>query len=451
MQTSTRRRILPAFLSLLALALGAAMLTSPASAAAPVARATAKTYPAVKPLPRNFLWGVATSGFQSEGHSPASNWTRYAKANSKDDPIGTSADFRSRWRGDIKRAKALGVKVYRLSVEWARVEPRPGHWSQSGWRFYDRVIRRIHRAGMRPMITLDHWVYPAWEAKRGGWKHAAMLSDWLRNARKVVKRYVKYHPMWVTINEPTAYFLQELQNGALGPTDLLGFMGNLVKAHDSIYDFIHAHQKHAMVTSNVSYIPGVESVLDATMLDRIAKKLDFVGIDYYYPVSVGNITQLPATLGAFTGTPWTAALSADGLYYALRHYAHQFPHKPLYVVENGMPTDNGKPRADGYTRSANLRDSIYWLQRARDDGMDVIGYNYWSLTDNYEWGSYRPRFGLYTVNVLKDPKLRRHPTDAVKAYRRITANRGVPRHYQPTRKPDFCSLVDFLSSCLDPA
>jgi beta-glucosidase len=192
-------------------------------------------------------------------------------------------------------------------------------------------------------------------------------------------------------------------------------------------------------------------VLDATMLDRIAKKLDFVGIDYYYPVSVGNITQLPATLGAFTGTPWTAALSADGLYYALRHYAHQFPHKPLYVVENGMPTDNGKPRADGYTRSANLRDSIYWLQRARDDGMDVIGYNYWSLTDNYEWGSYRPRFGLYTVNVLKDPKLRRHPTDAVKAYRSITGHRGVPRHYQPTRKPDFCSLVDFLSSCLDPA
>ena len=447
MQTTTRRLAL-SLLILLCVALGATLLTSPASTAASSERAAAATYPAVKPLPRTFLWGIATSGFQSEGHSPASNWTRYVKASKTDDPIENSVDFRHRWRGDIARAKHLGVKVYRLSVEWARVEPRPGHWSKSAWHFYDRVIRRIHRAGMRPMISLDHWVYPAWEAKRGGWKHAAMLTDWLRNARKVVNRYAKYHPMWVTINEPTAYLLQELQNGGLGPTDVLGFLNDLVKAHDTIYDYIHAHQKNAMVTSNVAYIPGVEVALDALMLDRIAKKLDFIGVDYYYPAS------LPDPLGGvagLAGQSWKASLSADGIYYSLRHYAHQFPRLPLYVVENGMPTDNGKPRADGYTRSAYLRDTVYWLQRARDDGIDVIGYNYWSLTDNYEWGSYRPRFGLYTVNVLTDPKLRRHPTDAVKAYRSITGHRGVPRHYQPTRKPDFCSLVDFLSSCLDPA
>ena len=84
------------------------------------------------------------------------------------------------------------------------------------------------------------------------------------------------------------------------------------------------------------------------------------------------------------------------------------------------------------------------------DGIDVIGYNYWSLTDNYEWGSYTPRFGLYTVDVLTDPTLTRHPTDAVPAYRDITAADGVPADYRPTRNPGFCSLVDFLSSCLDP-
>lgn len=32
----------------------------------------------IAPLGPDFLWGVATSGFQSEGHAPDSNWSRYA-------------------------------------------------------------------------------------------------------------------------------------------------------------------------------------------------------------------------------------------------------------------------------------------------------------------------------------------------------------------------------------
>ncbi len=96
-----------------------------------------------------------------------------------------------------------------------------------------------------------------------------------------------------------------------------------------------------------------------------------------------------------------------------------------------MPTDNGRPRADGWDRADELRDTIYWLQRAKGDGMNVIGYNYWSLTDNYEWGSYAPRYGLYTVDVTTDPDLIRRPTDAVAAYRDITAHHGVPTGYHP--------------------
>jgi beta-glucosidase len=98
-----------------------------------------------------------------------------------------------------------------------------------------------------------------------------------------------------------------------------------------------------------------------------------------------------------------------------------------------MPTDDGKPRADGYTRSDHLRDHVYWVLRAKAEGVDVIGYNYWSLTDNFEWGSYRPRFGLYTVDVLDDPALARKPTDAVRTYREIIAADGLPAGYRPVR------------------
>ncbi|MGW4247904.1 family 1 glycosylhydrolase, partial [Nocardia sp. NPDC004722] len=83
--------------------------------------------------------------------------------------------------------------------------------------------------------------------------------------------------------------------------------------------------------------------------------------------------------------------------------------------------------------------------------MNVIGYNYWSLTDNYEWGSYTPRFGLYTVDVKTDPSLTRRPTDAVDAYRAIAHDAGVPPGYRPTRPATTCSLVDALDSCADPA
>jgi beta-glucosidase len=395
------------------------------------------------PLGPGFLWGVASAGFQSEGYSPDSNWSRYA---AKKEPVGTSVDFLHRYAEDIALARDLGVKVYRISVEWARVEPRPGVQDPAAWAFYDHVVAAIRDAGMRPMITLDHWVYPGWEADKGGWGRPGMANDWLANARRVVDRYASYNPLWVTFNEPSFYAVQETTNGGLLPLLVPVMMAGLVRAHNTIYDYIHARQPGAMVTSNVAYIPTVEPVLDLLFLDQVAQRLDFVGLDYYYPVSLTD----PSAIYSLIGQSWKSSLAADGLYYALRHYARQFPGKPLYVVENGMPTENGLPRADGYDRADLLRDSIYWVQRAKADGINVIGYNYWSLTDNYEWGSYTPRFGLYTVDVLTDPTLTRRPTDAVPAYRDITAANGVPADYRPTRSPGFCSLVDFLSSCLDP-
>ncbi|MFW0792793.1 family 1 glycosylhydrolase [Gordonia sp. CPCC 205515] len=417
------------------------MVVAPSTSAAPVAN---RTGPA--PLPPGFLWGVSSSGFQSEGSSPDSNWTRYVAAGRTDDKVGTSVDFRHRYRADIALAARLGVTVYRVGVEWARLEPRPGVLDRTELAYYDSMIGAIVAAGMRPMITLDHWVYPGWVAARGGWANPATPNLWLRNARRVVDRYSRYHPLWVTINEPMFYAVQEVRNGGLPASDLPVMLDRLVAVHRAIYDHIHRVDRTAMVTSNVAYIPTVAPALDTQLLDRIADKLDFVGLDYYYSVSPGNLNAWHA----IAGQTWLAPVSADGLYYALRQYARRFPTKPIYVVETGMPTENGAARPDGYRRGDHLRDLVYWTQRARDDGINVIGFNYWSLTDNYEWGSYTPRFGLYTVDVKTDRTLTRRPTDAVAAYRGITAGGGVPSTYRPTRPPEVCSLVAAPESCLEP-
>ncbi|MFE3075754.1 family 1 glycosylhydrolase [Nocardia tengchongensis] len=396
-------------------------------------------------LPAGFLWGVAGSGFQSEGYSPDSNWSRYAASGKTHDPVGTSADFLHRYREDIARARDLGVGVFRFGVEWARLEPAPGQYDPAAWAFYDDVVATIRAAGMRPMITLDHWVYPGWEFDRGGWRHADMLTDWLANARQVVDRYARFDPIWITFNEPSAYGFEEMQVGGLDPADLPAAQDRWVRAHRDIYDYIHTAQPGAQVSSNVAYFPVGEAVVDTTFLDRVADKLDFIGLDYYNSMSPTDFSFFNAF-----AEPWKANPAPDGIYYALRHYAERFPGRPLYVVENGMPTDNGAPRPD-YERSDHLSDAVYWVQRAVRDGMNVIGYNYWSLTDNYEWGSYEPRFGLYSVDVRNDPSLARVPTAAVDTYRSIIANGGVPGDYRPVYPQTVCSLVDELASCLRPA
>ena len=395
-------------------------------------------------LGSDFLWGVASSGFQAEGYSPDSNWLRYAESDKAADPIGNSIDFLHRYKDDIELARQMGVKVYRVGVEWARVEPQPGIRSDEGVAFYDDLIASIVDAGMRPMITIDHWVYPGWQADQGGWKRAGMVQDWLKNAKFVVDRYAEYDPIWITINEPFAYFLREMKIGALGPLDIGTLASRLGSAHRAIYDYIHSVQPDAMVSSNVAYIPGLEPVLDGIFLNQFRGKLDFVGIDYYYSVSP---TQL-RTIYSFVDQFWKADSSADGIYYALKYYAKKYPTLPLFIIENSIPTEDHKPRSDGYLREDHLRDIVYWLEKAKADGMNVAGYNYWSLTDNYEWGSYTPRFGLYTVDVKTDPTLERVPTPAVAAYRDIIAANGVPDDYTPSRPPTFCSLVDGVSSCL---
>lgn len=426
-------------------------LTTSATAAGAVAfgSAPAAGRPAppveVAPLGPDFLWGVASSGFQSEGRAPDSNWTRYIAAGKTEDPYLESVDFHSRYPSDIALAAQLGVRVYRIGIEWARVQPRPGEWDENGFRFYDAVVAAIRAAGMRPMLTLDHWVYPGWEFERGGWRRDEMVADWLTNARAVVDRYVTHDPLWITFNEPAAYLMNEVRYGGIAVTDIPAVQERMATAHNAVYDHIHRARPGAMVSSNVAYIPTAEDAINGAFVERIGAKLDYVGIDYYYGFSPQSVlTQFPDP-----GKLWTLSLQAEGIYYALDHYARRFPGKPLYIVENGMPTENGRPRADGYTRVDLLRDTVYWLQRAAADGMNLMGYNYWSLTDNYEWGSYTPRFGLYTVDVLGDPALTRRPTDAVAAYAAITRAGGVPSTYRPTRAPAVCSVVDGLASCVD--
>lgn len=393
------------------------------------------------PVPDGFHWGVATSGYQSEGDAPPSNWSAYDDAK---DPYLDSVDFRHRYAEDIANAASLGVDTFRFGIEWARVEPTPGVFDDEELAYYDDVVAEIRSHGMKPMITLSHWVHPKWFADEGGWASATAVAQFTKYSKKIVDRYAGQDVTWITFNEPFIYLQHELTE-TKGLSQLLSNLqlpSKVVQSHNQMYAYIHQHDPGAMVSSNVAYIPGVQPALDAMFLNQM--KTDFLGIDYYYGVALDNGTAASALMGEF----WKIDPAPAGLYYALKLYAQRFPGKPIWIIENGFVSDNGKPRADGYTRSDHLRDHVYWMQRAIAEGVPMIGFNYWTITDNYEWGSYRARFGLWTVDAATDPTLTRRPTDGVATYTDVIAQNGNRPDYRPVRKPGLCNIDDLATSCL---
>lgn len=385
-------------------------------------------------VPPDFLWGVASSGFQSEGGNFDSNWQRRVDAGDVD-PYFNSVDFRHRYVDDIELARKMGVNAYRFGLNWARIEPREGEYDEVELAYYDDVIHRIRAAGMTPIPTLHHYVYPGWVADQGGWNNAKTVEDFVRYGTMIAQRWHDQTRWWLIFNEPLCDIVIGVTAGYIDPQNTVTVTARFVEAHGRVYDAIHAVVPDAMVSSNEcsTNFPGPLAVgLDALLLDRMYRehKLDFIGTDVYYrPNSTNGLEFLTTS----NGRPWEVRQEPHGMYEQITGYHQRYPDIPIVVTENGMPTDNGLPRPDGLSRADHLRDNIYWMQQAMQEGVPVLGYLYWSLTDNYEWGSYQPRFGLYTVDAVTDPTLTRKPTDGVDAYRCVISNNGVPADYQPVR------------------
>lgn len=397
-------------------------------------------------LPSSFSWGVAGSAYQAEGGFTNSNWDVYnANPVNRQDPYGTSVDFRHRYRSDIQLARAMGVTQFRFGINWARVEPEEGVFDKTELAYYDDLVKAIVDAGMVPQPTLDHWVYPKWVYDQDAWNNAKTVDDFVTYTTVVAEHFKGLGARWLTFNEAFFYIISET---ARRPQTVQALMSrNLIAAHRAAYDVIHRIDPGSQVSSNIVWLAddnAAGAVSDSLFLNGTQDKMDFIGFDYYYE-SVGD-SGLPNIL---LGRPWETPQYPQGIYVALHQLAARFPSKPIYVSESGMPTRNGMPRADGWTRSQALQDTVYWVQRAWAEGIDVRGFQYWSLTDNFEFGDYAPRFGLYTVDVLTDKTLTRKPTDAVPTYKAIIGGRGVPASFRPKQLK--CSLSGMDLTCPDAA
>jgi len=74
-------------------------------------------------FPDGFLWGAATSAYQVEGGIENNDWV-------KDYPAGKACDQYNRYEEDFDLAKQLGHNAHRFSIEWSRIEPKEGEFSE---------------------------------------------------------------------------------------------------------------------------------------------------------------------------------------------------------------------------------------------------------------------------------------------------------------------------------
>ena len=157
--------------------------------------------------------------------------------------------------------------------------------------------------------------------------------------------------------------------------------------------------------------------------------VDYISFDYYDPF-VGNAVRLPSLadlqLGRVGLREWlTKGLATKwwdwkalprGLRFFVERYGAEYPDLPILIAENGMAerrcsSDEAcQRREDQQSRSYFLRQHVLEVKKLRAEGWPLIGYFHWSLTDNYEWGTYAPRFGLFGVD-FQSAELERIPRD----------------------------------------
>lgn len=154
-------------------------------------------------LPASLRFGVATADHQCEAYDPDCEdvwdlWEQRPGLTRR----GRATDFWHRYPEDVARARELGCTAFRFSIAWARVEPRPGEYDDAAFEHYLQLIRTIRDAGMEPLVTLLHFVWPVHVQQRGGLLADDFPAVFERYVAEVAARLGDEIRYWIPLNEP---------------------------------------------------------------------------------------------------------------------------------------------------------------------------------------------------------------------------------------------------------
>ncbi|MBX6748147.1 MAG: beta-glucosidase [Micromonosporaceae bacterium] len=408
--------------------------------------------------------GRGPSIWDTFSHTPG----RVAKGETGD----VACDHYHRWPEDLDLLADLGVDAYRLSIAWPRVKPTgSGPVEQRGLDFYRRLLDGLRSRNITPYVTLYHWDLPQSLEDNGGWRVRDTAQRFAEYAEVVGSALAEFEPRWITLNEPYCSAIVGYAQGRHAPGareghGALAAAHHLLLAHGLAVGVLRSYGLPVGVTLNYSPIvplsPAEEDRIAARRLDLVHNRIfldpllrgaypddydevlgsltdrsfvrdgdlaiistpvDFLGINYYFRIHVraGTLTagDTPHDIGVVYGTPdgpprtmldWP--IEPEGLVETLVGLRAAYPGlPPIYITENGCAYPD-RPDEPDDARIAYVADHLAALRRAMAAGVDVRGYFYWSLLDNFEWArGYDPRFGLVHVDYqtqVRTPKASYH-------------------------------------------
>ena len=364
-----------------------------------------------------FAWGVASSAFQAEGGDVPNDWVAAARAGRV--PANPGNGFWERAEADLRLVAALGIRHYRLSVEWSRVEPARGRFDERAIDRYRAICDAACAAGLVPWLNLFHFTHPLWFAERGGFLETRNHPDFLRYVERMGQALAPHVRHFHVSNESMVYVLASYLIGENPPflrdaSAAFAMTRHVLRLHADAYRILKGLDPQPTVATIEVYLDprpadpddrgqraaaerfdawyhGVLLEALATGWVRVPQcepeevpqlrgALDLYGLNFYCSTSFG--ADGPGTVSEHPDPPRDAlgrAVNPAGLEAGLLRVARALPGVPLFVTENGCPT------ADEAFRCRYVAAHLAALERARRRGADVRGYFHWTAVDNYEW------------------------------------------------------------------
>jgi beta-glucosidase len=443
-------------------------------------------------FPPGFLWGVATAAYQVEGAASEdgkgeSIWDRFCKVDgaiANGDTGDVACDHYHRWREDVETMRRLGLGAYRFSLAWPRIFPEGrGRLNPRGLDFYDSLVDALLEARIEPAATLYHWDLPQALQDRGGWVNRDTASWFGDYAAAVFARLGDRVKLWMTLNEPqvTAFCGYALGVHAPGVKNLGAAVQSshvLMLAHARGIQAYRAasparHRIGIVLDLHPVYPAGDSSADDEAVeiadqqtnrwyLDPVftarypaellalydkngvapqvepgdmellaANRVDFLGVNYYFPdrVKAGRSSMLGFEPFVDKNAPKTEMgweVHARGLSDLLLRIKRDYSDPVMMVTENGAAypdTAVSSGRIEDDDRIEYLAGHLREARRAIEAGVKLEGYFLWSLMDNFEWAfGYSRKFGIISVDPRTQDRAWKRSADW---YASVVASRGA--------------------------
>lgn len=347
------------------------------------------------------------------------------------------------WKTDLALVHELGLRVLRYGLPYHLVNPSRGKYD---WEFADAALAEMKRLGITPILDLMHFGVPDWI---GDFQNPELPVLFAQYAQAVTKRYpwVRFftpvNEIYVTANHSARLgnWNEALQSDKAFITALKHCVAASILANHAIArnrpDCVIVQSESAECTHEARATPSPEILL--------SNKLRFLALDLLYAhVPDADICLFMMDNG-LTREEYQWFMKGEPPGYQIMGNDY-YGHNERIVLPDGSVLEGEdvfgwylmtKEYFERYKKpvmhtETNMRseEAPRWLWkqwinvlRMRRDGVPVLGFTWYSLTDQIDWDSALAQkaghvnsYGLYDLN--------RKPRPVATAYRQLLEEFG---------------------------